>query len=88
MKSRIEILSSATYLNRSEISIMLQCSRQVANRIYAEADRIDNEELKLRAYPSKVRKASVEQVAGVSCLKLLKELKNAEGLAHQSAISK
>lgn len=88
MKERIQILSSESYLTRSDIMVMLPCSRPTASRIFAEADRIDRTELKFRAYPSKVRKTSVEKAAGVSCIKILKELKNADGLAHQSAIDK
>lgn len=87
MKDRIQILASETYLNRSDIKVMIQCSRSVANRIYAEADRIDSEELKFRAYTTKVRKVSVEKAAGVSCVKILKELKNAAAVPEHTAQS-
>lgn len=84
MKSQIEVLSQV-FLNRSDIALMLGCSRRVANRIYAEADRIDNEELKFRAYITKVRKSSVEKAAGIKCSDIINALKKADALAQQSA---
>lgn len=77
MSDRIEILASKTYLTRTDIAVMLNVSRSVANRIFAEADRIDSQ-MEFRAYPTRVRKSSVEKASGTSCLKILKELKNAE----------
>lgn len=79
MKSQIEVLTQV-YLNRSDIAVMLGCSRQVASRIYAEADRIDNEELKFRAYVTKVRKTSVERAAGIKCSDIINTLKKADAL--------
>lgn len=84
-KDLIRIVTTERFLNRSDIATMLGCSRAVANRIYAEADRIDNEELHFRAYPTKVRKTSVEKASGVKCSTIIKELKNAEGLPNRSA---
>lgn len=84
MKSQIEVLSQI-YLNRSDIALMLGCSRQVANRIYAEADRIDSEELKFRAYTTKVRRLSVEKAAGISSAEIINTLKKADSLRNRSA---
>ena len=78
MKDRIQILSEVEYLTRADIRVMLNCSRRVADRVFQEADRIDREELKFRAEPSRVRKESVEKASGKSCIKMLKQLKSAD----------
>ncbi len=78
MKTRIQILAECEYLTRTDVMVMLNCSRRTAVRIFQEADRIDREELKFRAEPSRVRKESVEKASGKSCIKMLKQLKSAE----------
>ena len=80
MKDRIQILASEQYLTRSDIMVMLQVSRQVANRIFAEAERREKESHQFRAEPSKVLKTTVEDVSGTKCTKILSELKKADAL--------
>ena len=84
-KDLIQIATVEMFLNRTDIQTLCGCSRRVANRIYAEADRIDNEELKFRAYITKVRKSSVEKAAGIKCSDIVNALKKADALAQQSA---
>ena len=84
-KSLIQIATVERFLTRTDIMTLLNCSRAVAARIFAEADRIDNEELHFRAYPTKVRKTSVEKAAGVKCSTIIKELKSAEGISNHPA---
>lgn len=73
MKTRSEILGQS-YLNRTDIQRLLECSRSVANRIFAEADREDAR-LPFRAYPTKVRLKSVLKVAGLDYGMLQKQIK-------------
>ena len=66
MKTRDELLAQA-FLNRSEISSLLGVPYATASKIYALADRIDQEGLKeFRIYDTKVRITSVCKVAGIS----------------------
>ena len=77
MKTRIQILAECEYLTRTDVMVMLNCSRRTAVRIFQEADRIDREELKFRAEPSRVRKETVERVTGKKCKDMLDRIKKA-----------
>ena len=88
MKDRIQILSFDEYLTREGIRIGWQMSRRAAERTFAEADRIDREELKFRAEPSRVRKETVERVTGKKCKDMLDRIKKADALAQQSATTR
>ena len=78
MRDRIQILSSDEYLTREGIRIGWQMSRRSAERTFAEADRIDREELKFRSEPSRVRKETVERITGKKCKDMLDRIKKAD----------
>ena len=73
---RKQILSK-TYLSRKDIKLLFDISRQVAERIYNQADQIDAQML-FRAYPNKVRMESVLTVTEKSFDLLQKQIKNAD----------
>ncbi len=80
MKSREEILAQS-YLNKSEISRLLDVPFKVAARIYGLADKIDQETLKeFRIYDTKVRITSVCKVAGISLNTLQKQIKSTKAV--------
>lgn len=75
------------YLNKKQIEILFKVSREVAGRIYNQADMIDDQ-MKFRAYPNKVRMQTVLNVQELDYELLKAQIKNADALAQQSAISK
>lgn len=74
MKTRLQILGQ-TYVNRSEIAILLNVSRAVANRTYTIANMIDDDELPHRTYPNKVRRSTVQQIHHISDAELYRQIK-------------
>lgn len=72
------------YLNKRQIEILLKVSREVAGRIYNQADMIDDQ-MKFRAYPNKVRMQTVLNVQELDYELLKAQIKNADALAQQSA---
>lgn len=79
-----EELLNEPYLNRKQIKILFRVSRQTADRIYSQADKIDSQ-MKYRCEPNKVRMESVLKVQEKSWDLLQKQIKNAEALPKQSA---
>lgn len=75
------------YLNKKQIEILFKVSREVAGRIYNQADMIDDQ-MKFRAYPNKVRMQTVLNIQELDYELLKAQIKNADALAQQSAISK
>lgn len=75
------------YLNKRQIEILFKVSREVAGRIYVQADMIDDQ-MKFRAYPNKVRMQTVLNVQELDYELLKAQIKNADALAQQSAIGK
>lgn len=73
------------YLNKRQIEILFKVSREVAGRIYNQADMIDDQ-MKFRAYPNKVRMQTVLNVQELDYELLKAQIKNAESaLPKQSA---
>lgn len=72
------------YLNRKQIKILFRVSRQTADRIYNQADKIDSQ-MRFRCEPNKVRMESVLKVQEKSWDLLQKQIKNADALAQHSA---
>ena len=72
------------YLNRKQIKILFHVSRDTADRIYNQADKIDSQ-MRFRCEPNKVRMESVLKVQEKSWDLLQKQIKNADALAQQSA---
>ena len=64
------------YLNKRQIEILLKVSREVAGRIYNQADMIDDQ-MKFRAYPNKVRMQTVLNVQELDYELLKAQIKNA-----------
>ena len=81
-----EELLNETYLSRKDIKILLgkNTSRQDAERIFKEADRIESQ-MRFRAKPNKVMMQTVLKVTEISWDLLRKQIKNADALAQQSA---
>ena len=75
---------SETYLSRTDIKVLLNVSRRVAENIFLQADMLDNE-MEFRVYPTKVRMQSVLKVTNISWNLLQKQIKNADAIAQQSA---
>ena len=74
--SREDILNKP-YLNRTDIKMLLDVPRQVAERIYNQADTIDSQ-MKFRAYPNKVRMQTVLNVQELDYELLKAQIKNAD----------
>ena len=84
MERKREELANESYLSRKDIKVLFRVSRQVADRIYNQADSIDSQ-MRFRACPNKVRMQTVLKVQEISWDLLLKQIKNADALAQQSA---
>lgn len=67
MKPWVDVFAQM-YLNRSDIAILLNVSRAVANTI-------DDEQLPFRTYPNKVRTSTVLKIHGTSRAELWKQMK-------------
>ena len=67
------------YLNKRQIEILLKVSREVAGRIYNQADMIDDQ-MKFRAYPNKVRMQTVLNVQELDYELLKAQIKNADAV--------
>lgn len=65
------------YLNKRQIEILFKVSREVAGRIYNQADMIDDQ-MKFRAYPNKVRMQTVLNVQELDYELLKAQIKNAD----------
>lgn len=65
------------YLNKRQIEILFKVSREVAGRIYNQADMIDDQ-MKFRAYPNKVRMQTVLNVQELDYELLKEQIKNAD----------
>ena len=74
MKTKEKVLSQ-TYLNIADIQTLLGCSWKKAKRAYTEANAIDEEELRFRVEPHKVRMQTVLKVTGLSLNMLMKQQK-------------
>lgn len=72
------------YLNKKQIEILFKVSREVAGRIYNQADMIDDQ-MKFRAYPNKVRMQTVLNVQELDYELLKEQIKNADSLPNRSA---
>lgn len=72
------------YLNKKQIEVLFKVSREVAGRIYNQADMIDDR-MRFRAYPNKVRMQTVLNVQELDYELLKAQIKNADALAQQSA---
>lgn len=67
------------YLNKRQIEILFNVSREVAGRIYNQADMIDDQ-MKFRAYPNKVRMQTVLNVQEFDYELLKAQIKNADAV--------
>ena len=67
------------YLNKKQIEILFKVSREVAGRIYNQADVIDDQ-MKFRAYPNKVRMQTVLNVQELDYELLKAQIKNADAV--------
>ena len=67
------------YLNKRQIEILFKVSREVAGRIYNQADMIDDQ-MKFRAYPNKVRMQTVLNVQELDYELLKAQIKNADAV--------
>lgn len=67
------------YLNKKQIEILFKVSREVAGRIYNQADMIDDQ-MKFRAYPNKVRMQTVLNVQELDYELLKAQIKNADAV--------
>lgn len=65
------------YLNKKQIEILFKVSREVAGRIFNQADMIDDQ-MKFRAYPNKVRMQTVLNVQELDYELLKEQIKNAD----------
>lgn len=72
------------YLNKKQIEILFKVSREVAGRIYNQANMIDDQ-MKFRAYPNKVRMQTVLNVQELDYELLKAQIKNADSLPNRSA---
>lgn len=79
-----EELLNKPYLNRKDIESLFDVPRQVAERIYNQADMIDDQ-MKFRAYPNKVRMQTVLNVQELDYELLKAQIKNADSLPNRSA---
>lgn len=79
-----EELLNEPYLNKKQIERLLKVGRADAVRIYEQADQLDSQ-LLFRPYTKIVRIESVLKVTGKNYDLLLKQIKNADALAQQSA---
>ena len=76
-KTREELLGEP-YLNKSEIQLLLHCSRNHACKVYVMAKKLDQEQLKdMVIYDTKVRTKSVYKVTGTDFNLLSKQIQNA-----------
>ena len=71
------------YLNKRQIEILFKVSREVAGRIYNQADMIDDQ-MKFRAYPNKVRMQTVLNVQELDYELLKAQIKNADAVTSAS----
>ena len=71
------------YLNKKQIEILFKVSREVAGRIYNQADMIDDQ-MKFRAYPNKVRMQTVLNVQELDYELLKAQIKNADAVTSAS----
>ena len=67
------------YLHKKQIEILFKVSREVAGRIYNQADMIDDQ-MKFRAYPNKVRMQTVLNVQELDYELLKAQIKNADAV--------
>ena len=67
------------YLNKKQIEILFKVSREVAGRIYNQADVIVDQ-MKFRAYPNKVRMQTVLNVQELDYELLKAQIKNADAV--------
>lgn len=74
-RSREEVLA-LPYLRKTDIATLLQVSQTTAYRIYAEADKLD-QQMKFRVEPTKVRMQSVMKVTEMNYNLLSKQIKSA-----------
>lgn len=74
-RSREECLA-LPYLRKTDIATLLQVSQTTAYRIYAEADKLD-QQMKFRVEPTKVRMQSVMKVTEMNYNLLSKQIKSA-----------
>ena len=75
MKTRLQIYQQ-TFLNKHDISVLLNVSRPTANRIYVIADMVDAELGDNRIEPYKVRFKTVMKVTHTDASLLLKQIKS------------
>lgn len=87
MKTRLEVFQQ-TYLNRSDIAILLNVSRVVANRTYSIANAIDQEQLTFRTYPKKVRKSTVMKIHKLTESELLRQIKSTPETGQRTDVQK
>lgn len=74
-RSREEVLA-LPYLRKTDIATLFQVSQTTAYRIYAEADKLD-QQMKFRVEPTKVRMQSVMKVTEMNYNLLSKQIKSA-----------
>lgn len=79
-----EELLQKVYLTRKDIQNLFGVSRAAGIRIFDAAMAIDDEELKFRPWPNRVRQKSVLKVQRISFNELERQIKSAPSLGGQS----
>ena len=87
MKSAMQILGQ-TYVNRSEIAKVMNVSRAVANRTFAIANMIDDDELPNRTYPNKVRLSVVLRIHKKTYAELYRQIKSTPETGQRTDVQK
>lgn len=79
-----EELLQKVYLTRKDIQNLFGVSRAAGIRIFDAAMAVDDEEMKFRPWPKRVRQKSVLKVQGISFKELERQIKSAPSLGGQS----
>lgn len=79
-----EDLLQKVYLTRTDIQKLFVVSRGAGSRIFNAAMAIDDEELRFRPWPNRVRQKSVLKVLHISFSELERQIKSARDLGGPS----
>ena len=82
-----EGLLQKVYLTKADIQSLFGVSRAAAGNIFSAAMEMDDEELRFRPWPNRVRQKSVLKVQGISFKELERQIKSAPSLGGQSTIA-
>lgn len=82
-----EELLQKIYLTKADIQTLFGVSRLAADKIFRYAMAVDDEELRFKPWPNRVRQKSVLKVQGISFKELERQIKSAPSLGGQSTIA-